>query len=101
MIRRILRKGIRFFPLLVVFLCLANILMTNHLASSGTEIHQIDIAIESIRQENEVLRIKIASVSSLMTVSTQADAMGLSKPSKTQFVTLVPESLPVALGYPQ
>lgn len=100
MIRTVLRKGVRLFPMMVILLGLANILLTNHLASSGGELQQIDVAIDAVRQENEDLRLKIASASSLTAVAAQAESMGLTTPGKTQIVTLVPESLPVALGYP-
>ena len=89
---------IGYAPVLFVILALCELIVFNQFVGSGKQVRSIDIAIDELRAENEVLEQKVASASSLMTISSKAREQGFIEPSKNQFITLVPDQLPVAIN---
>jgi cell division protein FtsL len=90
--------GLRLLPILAVTLAIIQIVLTNQLAGSGKKVRSVDITVDQIRQENDMLEQKVASASSLLTISAKATEMGFVEPSKSQYLTIVPEQLPVAFN---
>ena len=76
MIARFIRSGIRFLPLVAVVLLVVEILVTNELAGFGRKVAQADRAIDTLREENQLLQEKVASLSSLLTIEEKARALG-------------------------
>lgn len=96
-----IRVIIRFAPLCAMLLIAAEIVMTTQLAGSGQEMRALDTAIEKLRYESELLTQQVASASSLLTVGAKAKELGFVEATPKQLFTLGPETLPVALRYPQ
>jgi hypothetical protein len=88
--KKIVPAFIKILPLCVVFLVVVEIILTNQVAGSGRVVHSVDIAIDSIRQENDELMERIASASSLMTISAKASTLGLRETEKSQYLTIAP-----------
>lgn len=78
MIARFVRSGMRFFPLVAVVLLVVEILVTNELAGFGKKVAQVDRAIDALREENQLLVEKVASLSSLLTIEEKARTLGFS-----------------------
>lgn len=76
MIARFVRFGIRFLPLVAVIFLVVEILVTNELAGFGKKVAEADHAIDTIREENQLLEEKVASLSSLLTIEEKARALG-------------------------
>ena len=76
MIARLIRSGIRFLPLMVVLLLVVEILVTNELAGFGGKVAQADRAVDTLKEENQLLQEKVASLSSLLTIEDKARALG-------------------------
>lgn len=70
------RSGIRFLPILAVVLLIVEILVTNELAGFGKKVAQTDGAIDTLKEENQLLQEKVASLSSLLTIEEKARALG-------------------------
>ncbi len=96
-ILRTIAKGI---PLLVVVLVVAQIVWSNTLVGSGKEVSAIDRDISELRQVNHQLAQQVASASSLITVAVRAKELGFVEPTRSQFVMIGSETLPVALARP-
>ncbi len=84
-------------PVFAIALVVVEIVLTNRLAPSGHRVRQLDMAIDRLRQENDLLAQKVASASSLATISVRAQELGFVEPSKSQFVAVGSSELPVAL----
>src|SRR5687767_3237184 len=92
------RTIVKISPLAVGLLIVVEIILTNQLVGGGREVRSVDMAIDTLRQENAILEQKVASASSLLTVSVKAAEAGFVAPEKSQFLTLAPSELPVALA---
>jgi len=88
-------------PVAVILLTVLEIVSINRYAGSGKIVRSIDIQIDGIRQENEFLRQRIASHSSLIAISEKSKNMGFVTPQKSQYVTILTDQLPVALNTTQ
>lgn len=85
-------------PFVAVALVIVEIVLTNRLAPSGHRLRELDMAIDAVRQENDLLAQKVASASSLATIGVRAKEIGFVEPAKSQFVAVVSTELPVALS---
>lgn len=77
MIVRITRSGIRLLPLVVVLLFVVEILVTNELAGLGSKVSLTDRSIDLVREENQLLQEKVASLSSLLTIEEKSREFGM------------------------
>lgn len=96
MIIRIVRLGIRLLPLVVVLLLVVEIIVTNELAGYGKKVAETDRAIDVLREENQLLQEKVASLSSLLTIEEKAHALGF-----TAFPNIVTIGTEDVAFYPQ
>lgn len=92
------RFVIKTAPFVAAILIVIEIIITNQLVGGGREVRSMDLSIDELRQANAMLEQKVASESSLMAISVRAAELGFIKPEKTQFLTLTPGELPVALA---
>lgn len=76
MIVRCIRQGIRFLPLAAILLLVVEILVTNELAGFGKKVAEADQAVDALKEENQLLQEKVASLSSLLTIEEKARALG-------------------------
>lgn len=93
---RIIRL-LRLLPVIAVFIVVAKILLTNQFVPSGKQVRALDIAIDTVRAQNEILEQQVASASSLVAVSQKASEIGFVEPTKSQLLTVSGDHLPVAL----
>lgn len=63
-------------PIFVVLLVVVELLVTNELAGFGKRLAETDRAIEVVKEENQLMSEKIASLSSLLTISEKAREFG-------------------------
>lgn len=91
MIRSILHLFIRSLPLLAIILIIFEIVATNEFASVGTKIRTIDVAIDRLRDENELLHSQIASASALIAIEQKAKDLGYKIPA--DFITMGQETV--------
>lgn len=82
--------------LLFVLLLTAQIVSSCRLVGDGKEIKAIDLQIDQVRQNVLISEEKVASASSLTTISERATAMGFESAPKV--VTMNADSLVVAFG---
>lgn len=94
--RNILRYCIYFLPCIAVSLVIAQIVVANHLASSGEQLLAVDTKIGQLAEENQLLAQQYASASSYLTVSARAVELGFAEPE--QFLTVGPDQFSVAFG---
>jgi hypothetical protein len=99
--RNITKLLFRLLPLTVGILICIEIISINQFASSGHAVHAIEDSITTLKEENSILVQRVASASSLMTIAERVKDMGFVKPTKSQYLTIVPEELPVAYHNPQ
>lgn len=99
--KRFIHRCLRIAPLFAMLVIAVEIVVTTQLAGSGKEVRALDMAIEEVRQENEVLALSVASASSLLTIHARAAEMGFVEPTVKQTITMDSESLPVAFGLSQ
>lgn len=99
MIRYLGRCIIRFSPLIASVLIVIEIIITNQLVGGGQEVRSVDVSIDELKQENAIIEQKVASASSLLTVSAKAIESGFIFPVKSQFFTIAPSELTVALAH--
>lgn len=93
----LLRTLAKHIPLIVILLVVVELVWTNTLVRSGRDVTATDLAITSIRQQNEVLAQRVASASALTTIAAHAKDAGFVEPTRKQFVMMGGETLPVAL----
>ena len=93
----ILQKIAKSIPIIVILLIVIELVWTNTLVRSGREVTSTDLAIAALRLRNEQLAQKVASASALTTIAARAKDAGFIEPTKTQFVMMSGEALPVAL----
>jgi len=98
MIASLARFVVRRIPLVVVVLIVAEIFVTNELAGLGQDVGLLDTQIDTLKEENQLLREQTASASSLLSLAAQARGFGFREPTPSQFLSLVPEQFPVALN---
>ncbi|OGG31609.1 hypothetical protein A3A63_00055 [Candidatus Gottesmanbacteria bacterium RIFCSPLOWO2_01_FULL_46_9] len=99
--KRIRNVFVRVLPVLAVSLAVIEIILANQLAGSGKAVRSVDLTVDVLRQENELLTQRVASASSLITIFSRAKEIGFIEPAKSQYLTIVPEQLPVAFNNPQ
>jgi hypothetical protein len=92
---------VRMAPLAAGILIVIEIILTNQLVGSSREVRSMDMAIDELRQENQVLEQHVASASSLLTIGVKSAEMGFVLPEKSQYLTIAPSELPVAINSPQ
>lgn len=78
----------------IFILLLLQVIVSNTLATAGMEMSEIEKDISKFSYENGLLEEKIASASSLMTLSTKAKEIGFTKTASPIFLA---RDLPVAL----
>ena len=88
-------------PVIAVVLAVVQIVLVNQSAGTGKTVRTVDITVDTLRKENELLEQRVASASSLATISVKARDMGFVEPDKTQFLTLGASQLPVAFNNPR
>jgi len=66
----------RILPLIVIFLLVVEILVTNELAGFGRKVGDANREIDALKEENQLLQEKVASLSSLLSVEEKARALG-------------------------
>jgi len=88
-------------PVILGILVVLDIVSANQFAGSGKEIQIINNQITSLSLDNTIIEEKIASYSSFMAISDRASQLGLKTPLSSQYETLVPDQLPVAIRTPQ
>ncbi|MBI3342628.1 hypothetical protein HY087_00985 [Candidatus Gottesmanbacteria bacterium] len=76
MIARFVRLGIRLLPLVAILLLVMEILVTNELVGFGKKVAEEDRAIDVLREENQLIQEKVASLSSLLTIEVKARDLG-------------------------
>ena len=86
----------RAIPLVAGILLIAEIILVNTAAGSGSRVQAIDMNIDALQQQNNLMEQTIASASSLMTIAAKSGAMGFVSPSNSQFMTISAGELPVA-----
>lgn len=77
MIVRIARFGIHMLPFLVVLLLVVELLVTNELAGFGKKVSVTDRSIDVVKEENQLLQEKVASLSSLLVIEEKSHSLGL------------------------
>jgi hypothetical protein len=97
----LIKKLFQLLPLTAGVLLCIEIISINQYASSGHTVHAIEDSITTIQEENSILVQRVASASSLVTIACRVKDMGFVKPVKSQYLTIVPEELPVAYHNPQ
>lgn len=70
-----------FFSIIIVILCLANIIFSCHLATSGESLKDFDKEIQRLEKDNEILQSKVIALSSYAALSQKAAQLGFVKPS--------------------
>ncbi len=88
-------------PVIATVFAVIEIILTNQMAGSGKAVRTVDLTVDAIRQENDLLTQKIASASSLITISSRAKEIGFIEPARSQYITIAPEQFPVAFNNPQ
>ncbi len=86
----------KYIPLVILTLILAEFFVTNHVAGQGGNVGAIDQKIVATREENEMLRQEVASVSALVTVGARAIELGFIEPKN--ILTIAPEQSSVAIA---
>lgn len=92
------RTIVRVSPFIAGLLVIVEIVLTNQLAGGGRTVLAVDGSIDELREQNAILEQKVASASSLLTVAAKASDLGFVEPAKTQFISIAPSELPVALA---
>lgn len=88
---------VKIAPIAFGILIVIEIILTNQLVGGGQQVRSVDMTIDTLRQENALLEQQVASASSLLTVAVRAKEQGFVQPAKSQFLTIAPNELPVAL----
>lgn len=95
--KKILSSLYFFIPATALILIVTEIFATNELVSEGRKIHDVDLKIETVSNENDLLASQIASASALATIQQKAKDNGFIKPAN--YLTIGPET--VAFHLPQ
>lgn len=66
----------RILPVIVVLLFVVEILVTNELAGFGRKVGDANSSIDALKEENQLLQEKVASLSSLQSVEEKARSLG-------------------------
>lgn len=69
-------KALRFLPIIAILLLVVEMLVTNELAGFGKKVAQTERAIDTLKEANQLLGEKVASLSSLLTIEEKAYALG-------------------------
>lgn len=69
-------KALGFLPIVAILLLVVEMLVTNELAGFGKKVAETDRAIDALREENQLLQEKVASLSSLVTIEEKARVLG-------------------------
>ena len=90
--------GFRVLPIMTALLVVVQIILANQVAGSGKEIRAIDQSISTLQWDNEQLELAVASESSLISIAQKAHELGFVEPSQSQYLSVAPETFPVALN---
>lgn len=82
-------------PALAVILVVAQVVVTNELASLGKKLGKLDYEVAHQQDIYEDLATQVASASSLFALRERAQTLGFREPTQSQIIPLVPE-VPVA-----
>jgi len=89
-------KGLILLVILItIILSLIQLTISHRLASAGEKVKQLELTALELEQKNITLEKEINQMGSLATVSSKAEALGLTKVQKVSFVA---SQVPVALG---
>lgn len=83
-------------PVIALVLLVLQLVVANDLAIAGQSVGKLDERIADMKKQNELLAVKVASASSLTTISNQALALGFKAPEAASVLSLSPQA-PVAL----
>lgn len=95
-----MKKIINSLPLVALVLIVCQLVISTELAATGMNVKNIDQKISDLSDENQVLEVKVASISSLAKIYDQAKASGFVK-ATTNTVNITKEQFPVAYIAPQ
>lgn len=99
MIHKLFSYSIRFIPVLIVVLIVAEIAVANQLACFGIKVRSTDVAIATLQEENQRLLQEVASASSLLTLTGKAKELGFI--ASHEYNTMGASESPVAYMKPQ
>jgi len=88
-------------PVMVGILVVCEIVSINQFAGSGKEIQTINNQISSLSNDNTLIEEKIASYSSFMAIADRSSQLGFKTPTSSQYETILPDQLPVAIRIQQ
>jgi hypothetical protein len=97
MMSKIISTLFPIMPVIVGILLVFEIVSINQFAGSGKEIQTINDQIVSLTQENTLMEEKIASYSSFTAIAARASLLGFKAPTSSQYETILPDQLPVAI----
>lgn len=82
---------------MVIGLALIQLILANSYVSKGTDLAISVGEREDLVQENDILRAKLASLTSLQTITEQAHAQGMIEAKNIVFVAEKPDTQPIAM----
>ncbi len=78
-----MKRSMRFaevsLPVIAVLLGVVSLIATNEIGQNGGEVKRIEVAIESVKDDNELMGREVASQSSLFVVRKRALELGLTE----------------------
>lgn len=94
MIQTFGKAFVKIAPIVAIVLVVAEIIVSNSLASARENVSDTDAAIERLQDEHDILSQEVASASALATIEHIARDEGFITPQKSQYIVL--DTLPVA-----
>lgn len=87
-----MRKTKRFFSIIliiIVFLSIVQVVVSNHIATTGVILSQLTEEIDTYKKQNTILREEILSSSSLLHIASEAAKLGFVQ-AESEFVLTSP-----------
>lgn len=81
-----LARSTKLIIAIIGLLALVQLFVSSRLSAIGQDLSSLESRFEALTQNNEILEQKIASSSSLLTIRTEAQRLGLRKPAEVLFV---------------
>lgn len=81
-----LAKSTKIILISIFFLVLIQLVVSSRLSAIGRNVSFLEKRYKSLSQENEIIRQKVASSSSLLTIRSEARKLDLRKPAEVLFV---------------
>jgi len=72
-----IREFLRVIPIIAIVVVIIEVVVANRLATTGHELYKADGVISAMRDENELLRQKVASASAITTIRVKAEELGM------------------------